>query len=102
MRAAHICCELASLGPPASLSSGVGCDSRMARKYKILLILGALACTAFALYLPTFIHNRNTAASRAAIHNLEEIDKASRQMSAEPSGATNGGPSATNQTPITR
>lgn len=73
----------------------------MVRKSKKLLVLGALACTAFVLYLPAFIHYRNTAARRAAIHNLNEIDKAIRQWAAESSSATNGGASATNQKVIT-
>jgi hypothetical protein len=47
----------------------------MPRKYKAWVATGVLVIAAVVAYLPAFVHDRNTAASRAAIHNLREIDK---------------------------
>src|SRR6266550_6029439 len=73
---------------PAPLSSGVVCEHNMLRKHKLWLTILVVACVAVALYLPRFIHDRNTAASRAAIHNLDEIDKAMRQSASNSQAAT--------------
>jgi len=70
----------------------------MALKRKILPVFSAFVCTAFAFYLLAFVHSRNTAASRAAIHNLQEIDKANQQWAAESPKVVDG--TTTNSKPV--
>jgi hypothetical protein len=61
----------------------------MSNKRKILLIIGVVSCTAFAVYLPDYINWRDNAAKRSCIQNLKEIESAFEQYKNANNSPTN-------------